>query len=117
MGKRSRKALARERLDGGGDHRKRAEEELLAQVERAEQLRRFFRRRHKQKVAGWILALLGPVILFGHLAEHAGSIRIMPIGWEDLLIGFPTGSLMLVAAGILFGQSDLPPSERTSMRP
>lgn len=63
-------------------------------AERAEQSRRRALRRR----AGQALLLVALVMAVTHLFEHAGVLRFMPLGAEDLLLGWPMAGLLAIVA-------------------
>ena len=58
------------------------------------------RRIAAHSVVGILLIVLAAALVPTHLAEHAGAIRLMPPAWEDLLIGFPTAGILIIAGFI-----------------
>ena len=56
----------------------------------------------KRRIASWSLAVLAALVAAQHLLAHAGW-RPIPIsmGWQDLLIGYPTAMVLLVVAAIV----------------
>lgn len=87
--------------------------------ERREQLRAFYRRRHRQKVVGWTLLVVAALVAMQHFLRHTDSLDVAPfisMAVQDLAIGYPMGAVLLIIAVVLLGQSDEPPSKATPRR-
>jgi len=56
----------------------------------------------RRRVVAWGLMLLGVVIALQHILAHSGW-RPLPVsmGWQDILIGYPMGGLLVVAGAML----------------
>lgn len=66
-----------------------------------------------RRIAGWALVGLGVLVLVTHWLAHLG-IRPIPLtmGWQDVLIGYPMGGVLLVIAAIILGQGQRKPQRR-----
>lgn len=55
-----------------------------------------------RRIASWTLMLLGLLIAAQHLLSH-GGFRPLPLsmGWQDILIGYPTAMLLAIVGAIL----------------
>jgi hypothetical protein len=50
-----------------------------------------------RRVISWSLFALAPLIAVQHLVAHAGWRPIpLSMGWQDILIGYPTAGVLLV---------------------
>ncbi len=95
--RRERKAVARRRA--GREHN--AEETRRQQASAT--LRRGYahkRRRHITAASMWAVA---GVMAITHGIEHAGALRIMSPGLEDLLIGWPMAVVLALAGAFVYG--------------
>ena len=54
------------------------------------------------KILGAILLLVAIALVPTHLAEHAGTLDVLPGNLEDLLLGFPMAAVLGIAAFIAF---------------
>lgn len=63
-----------------------------------------------RRIVSWTLFGLAAVIAVQHLLAHAGWQPLpVSLGWQDLLVGYPTaGLLAIVAAFMLEGRSPRP---------
>lgn len=56
----------------------------------------------KRRVASWSLFGLAALVAVQHLVAHAGWRPIpIPMGWQDLLIGYPMAIVLAIAGGIM----------------
>lgn len=57
-----------------------------------------------RRIASWSMSLTGMAIVLQHLVAHAGE-RFLPLsmGWQDVLVGYPTGALLVLAGLIVAG--------------
>lgn len=46
-----------------------------------------------------VTALIGVLVLVGHGLDDAGGRSLMPLGLDDLIVGYPTGFAITVTAG------------------
>lgn len=55
----------------------------------------------KRRVLSWSLFALAGIVAAQHVLAHSG-FGPMPIsmGWQDLLIGYPTAGLLAIAGGM-----------------
>lgn len=60
-----------------------------------------FRRERRRRVAGWLLAGLGGVMALVHMVTHLGRITI--VGYQDLLLGYPMATVLILAGVTLLG--------------
>jgi hypothetical protein len=78
-----------------------------------EVLRHHFRRRRRQKIAGWCLLAIAALVALNHFLEHSDAFDVLkPVlspGWQDLVAGFPVAIAIALAAVILLGQIEDPP--------
>ena len=74
------------------------ERRLAAQAEINRQLRRWPPRR----IAAWALFVLAGVIAAQHVLAHLG-FRPLPwsMAWQDLLVGYPTAVVVVIAGAIV----------------
>ena len=76
-------------------------------------LRGHFHRRKRQKVVAAVLAVVGLLLIVNHFLEHMDSLDafggLLSSSAQDLVVGFPTGAVLLLIALILWGQRDNPP--------
>lgn len=56
------------------------------------------------RIVGAGLMLLGLVIGVGHVFEHLLVLRLIPLGWQDLLIGYPTAGVLILTGFVLVGR-------------
>lgn len=86
----------------------------LSNDEWADFVQHFYRRRHRQKIWGAVLLIMGVMTIVNHLFEHTDSFDVLgslfSSSAQDIVAGFPIGAAMIVGAAILFGQLDNPPS-------
>lgn len=55
----------------------------------------------KRRILSWSLFGAAIVIIVQHWIAHMGYKPIpLSMGWQDLLIGYPTGLLLAIAGGI-----------------
>jgi len=90
------------------EHRRKAEkEDARARETRLAQEAAAFRAdwQHKQrkKVLAYVLFVLAAIVVVTHVLEHVGVFQLFNPGLEDLLIGYPTALLMLIAGAIALG--------------
>lgn len=96
--------------------RRRATEQQQAARSHAEQQAAAERARRRTSAAAsrrrwiyWSLLSLAAVILVQHLLAHSGLQPIpLTMGWQDLLIGYPTAGLLAIAGLFVWGSA--PPS-------
>lgn len=69
----------------------------------------FDRAMRKEAILTWtsrVLMVAGLAIAAQHLFAHAGYRPIpWPMGAQDLLIGYPTGGLVLIAGLVIWGRN------------
>ena len=55
-----------------------------------------------RRIASWALMILAVVVAAQHLIAHAGE-RPLPLtmGWQDLLVGYPTAAVLAIAGLIV----------------
>lgn len=55
-----------------------------------------------RRLASWSLMLLGVLVAAQHLLAH-GGLRVIPLsmGWQDILIGYPTAGLVFLVGAML----------------
>ncbi len=58
----------------------------------------------QKHIVGAVLIALGFVVAAAHIVEHLDYLRLMSPGWQDLLIGYPTAGLLILAGFVLVGQ-------------
>lgn len=63
-----------------------------------------YRRKRRTIRAGQAIMAVGLAIGALHLLEHIGAFGRQPSGWEDLLVGYPTAGLVVLAGGIVAGR-------------
>ena len=73
-----------------------AEDEAARRAERV-------RKRKRRRVTAYSLFVTGGLVAVSHLLEHLGVIRLMNPTAEDLLLGYPMASVLLVAGAISLG--------------
>lgn len=56
------------------------------------------------RVAGGGLMLVGLVVGIVHVFSHLLVLRFLPLGWQDLLIGYPTAGALILTGFVLFGR-------------
>lgn len=55
----------------------------------------------KRRVLSWSLFALAGVVAIQHLLAHGGFQPIpISMGWQDLLIGYPTAILLAIVGGM-----------------
>ena len=55
----------------------------------------------KRRVLSWSLFTLAGIVAIQHLLAHGGFHPIpLSMGWQDLLIGYPTAAVLAIAGGI-----------------
>lgn len=55
----------------------------------------------KRRVLSWSLFVLAGVVAVQHVLAHGGFQPIpISMGWQDLLIGYPTAMVLAIAGGI-----------------
>lgn len=79
----------------------RARETRLAQEAAA--YRAQWQRKQRRKVLAYVLFALAPIIVITHILEHVGVFQLFNPRLEDLLIGYPTALVMMVAGAIALG--------------
>jgi hypothetical protein len=82
-------------------------------------LRSFYKRRQRQKVIGWALLGVALAVAVSHFFEHLKMPNLLPFvssGLQDVVAGYPVAIALLLVGVILLGQSDEPPSRRSSRR-
>lgn len=62
-------------------------------------------RRDRRQIWGVGLLILGAVVFLQHLVSHMGFYTVLPGSLDDLLIGYPTAGV-LVLAGLLLVSDD-----------
>ena len=56
----------------------------------------------KRRVLSWSLFGLAGLIAIQHLVAHSGFRPLpMSMGWQDLLLGYPTATLLAIFGGIM----------------
>ncbi|MBA3338550.1 MAG: hypothetical protein H0T54_02140 [Geodermatophilaceae bacterium] len=68
-------------------------------VERQER----YQRRRRKRVVALVFVTLAVLLGLSHVLEHMGAFRILDPGWQDLLLGYPMASVLLIVGGILWG--------------
>lgn len=55
-----------------------------------------------RRIAAWTLFVLGGLIAGQHILAHLG-VRPLPLtmGWQDLLVGYPTALLVVIVGAIV----------------
>ncbi len=98
------------------ERRRRGEQRRASQTQAAQeratmqkQVDRQLRARTWRRTAGWALVSLAIIIGAGHLLAHLGW-RPLPLtmGWQDLLVGYPTAALLGIAGLIYLSQRRAP---------
>lgn len=56
------------------------------------------------RILGGALMVLGLVIGIGHVFAHLLVLRFIPLGWQDLLIGYPTAGVLILVGFVLVGR-------------
>lgn len=61
-----------------------------------------------RRIVGWTVVCVAVVVGVVHWVAHLG-IRPVPLsmGWQDILIGYPTAALLALVALIILGQTRL----------
>ena len=95
--RRERKALERRREARETDARETQRLQAVAEARRA------YRHRQHRHVAAFGIWGIAVVIAVTHFAEHAGSIRLMSPGLEDLLIGWPMAAVLGIVGAFVYG--------------
>lgn len=55
----------------------------------------------RRRVLSWSLFVLAGVVALQHLVAHGGWRPIpLSMGWQDLLVGYPTAILLVIIGGI-----------------
>lgn len=55
----------------------------------------------KRRVVSWSLFALAAIVAIQHLLAHAGFAPLpLSMGWQDLLIGYPTAVVLAIAGGM-----------------
>lgn len=60
-----------------------------------------YRRERRRRVVGWVLVGIGAVMAVVHMFTHLGRLKI--IGMQDLLIGYPMATVLVLAGFMLVG--------------
>ncbi|GEM_PF-3719696 len=60
----------------------------------------------KRRTVGWAIIGLGSVVFVQHLVSHMGFFVVFSGGTDDLLIGYPTAGLMVVAGAFMVGGAE-----------
>lgn len=60
-----------------------------------------YRRERRRRVVGWALVGIGAVMAVVHMFTHLGRLKI--IGMQDLLIGYPMATVLVLAGFMLVG--------------
>lgn len=56
----------------------------------------------KRRLTSWALFGLAGLVAAQHLVAHAGWTPIpIPMGWQDILIGYPTAIVLTIIGGIM----------------
>lgn len=99
----------------GGRSRSRADAALDDEQWRVT-VQQFYRRRRRQKIAGWVLVASAAVVAVNHFLLHVNALDVLVFlsqGWQDLLAGYPIAAVMALAGVVLLGQLDDPPRRPT----
>lgn len=62
-----------------------------------------YRRLRRRRAAGWVLVALGVVMAVVHMISHLGRLQLL--GYQDLLIGYPTAAVLVLAGVVLIGST------------
>ncbi|MHA3021617.1 hypothetical protein ACXPWS_15320 [Mycobacterium sp. BMJ-28] len=62
-----------------------------------------YRRERRRRFAGWLFVAAGTVMAVVHGVTHLGRLQI--VGYQDLLIGYPMATLLVLAGFILVGMT------------
>lgn len=55
-----------------------------------------------RRILSWTLMILAGVIVVQHLLAHAGEQPLpFSMGWQDILVGYPTAALLGLAGAVL----------------
>lgn len=85
--------------------RKRRNTVTTAEAQRAARQREMNRQLRvwtPRRIAGWALVGLATTVAVVHWVAHIGYRPIpLSMGWQDLVIGYPTAMLLAVAAAII----------------
>ncbi|WP_202911498.1 hypothetical protein [Segeticoccus rhizosphaerae] len=63
-----------------------------------------YRRKRRIIRAGQALMGLGVLVGLQHFLFHLGTFGAQPSGWQDLLIGYPTAGVLVIAGAIAAGR-------------
>jgi hypothetical protein len=61
-------------------------------------------RRSRRRILAYACFVLGPIIFFGHIFEHAGAFSVFSPVVDDLLIGYPTAFALVITGFVLIGR-------------
>lgn len=96
---RERRALQRRRtIRAAGEREAQQLQAFAAAAARGKQARR-------RQIGAYALWTVAAVIAIAHFFEHAGAIRLMSPGLEDLAIGWPVAFLIALGGFLLLRRS------------
>lgn len=62
-----------------------------------------YRRERRRRFAGWLLVAVGSAMAVVHAVSHLGRLQMM--GYQDLLIGYPMATLLILGGFMLVGMT------------
>lgn len=96
---------------GGSRRSRRTDPAAAAQRARQREMDRQLRTWTPRRIVGWLVAVIAVLVAAVHWIAHLGyPVLPAPMGWQDLLVGYPTAALLGVVAAIILGQR---PSHRS----
>ncbi|HVB01529.1 MAG TPA: hypothetical protein VNE42_09755 [Acidimicrobiales bacterium] len=94
---RERRAIAHRRADYTATNRAIEPQNMRAGLQGG------FARKRRRHISAAIMWSVAACLAIAHLFEHTGTLRIMSLGLEDILIGWPMAGVLTITGAVVYG--------------